>query len=180
VLNGKTKIEEYKNDDPQMLFCICRSKNKNLVAYEVNLVKDEEGNYVKTDDKFVIKESDPVNSYWITGEESYIAENKKKGIDDRRSELNFIERTMAYGISATKNADGTYTASIVPCPRKFNIEFTTDGRVIATMEIQGKKATVTRMFVKSVERRFLHPKCLFVDIYGITEDGEEVIDRVLP
>ena len=87
---------------------------------------------------------------------------------------------MAYGISAKKNKDGNYEASIVPVSKALQISIGPNGRPTARGVLNGKECTITMLFVKSQERTFFPPKCIYVDVYGVTDDGEEVIERLLP
>lgn len=80
-------IEEYlaKLANPNILFIISRSKNKNIVVYEAKM----EGG--------TIKASDPIDAYWLDIDPEYVEKARAKGVESDRVDLNMIERNMAYG-----------------------------------------------------------------------------------
>eukprot|EP00758_Cryptobia_borreli_P006688 Tbor_TRINITY_DN5189_c2_g4::TRINITY_DN5189_c2_g4_i2::g.25909::m.25909 len=78
------------DDEYGIALFIERNKNKNVVCYKGVLHEKNE----KKDNKLSI------DAYWLDIDPAYIAAKVKKGKKNiiHRSELNFIERTMAYGV----------------------------------------------------------------------------------
>merc|ERR1712054_710236 len=78
---------------PTVLFYLQRTKNENTVVYEAKM----EG------ETFDPKEQAQV--YWLDVAPDAIEKARKKGKNDDRSELIWLEKSMAYGLS-TKPAPG--------------------------------------------------------------------------
>lgn len=85
-------IEEYlaKVENPNIMFVISRTKNKNIVVYEARV------------DAGAIRAADPVDAYWLDIDPEYMAKNRAKGKDSDREDLNMIERRMAYGCAPAR------------------------------------------------------------------------------
>ncbi|EPY40534.1 hypothetical protein AGDE_03394 [Angomonas deanei] len=125
VIRGHlTPRHRFANDHHDTCMYIARSKNKNVVAYTANLLippaseKKENENEETIDVELhevarctptdtgahknaILNSADPIHAYFINLEPSYIEARRKKGILHDCDDLNFIERTMAYGCSAT-------------------------------------------------------------------------------
>lgn len=169
----QAEFNTLKESAPNALFYIARSKNKNMVVYEVNL---RDGAVVA---------DDPVLVYWMDVDPEYRAKNRKNGVTSDRSDLNFMEKSMAYGVSGSKNAttDGseTYNVKMVAIPdTTFTMKKNSDGQYVVVAEIDGVECVVTRVYVKSQERTFLPPKCIYVDLTGVDASGVVHTKRITP
>ena len=141
----------------QRLFHIERSKNANIVAYDVRL--DGDG---KPDSRA------PVDVYWL-------------GTDGSHYPLNGLQRRLAYGVKTRFHGPDVLVVNMVAnVGREIRVE-RIGGVFRAVTDIAGKPAILDRMYVKSVERAFLLPSVEFVDLFGFDLDsGAERTERVLP
>jgi hypothetical protein len=140
------------------LFFIERSKNKNLVQYDIRLV---ENNHVPN--------RKPVNVYWIL-------EN------GRHEELNPIEREYAYGIIRQERLGENKFKVILAGLKKVEIivERMNDS-FKAFVSINGRESILEKIYIKSEEKRAGWPKVLYIDLWGRTrKTGLHVKERIVP
>jgi len=145
-------------DKVSHLFFIERSKNKNLVHYDIRLT----GNTGLVDIK-------PVNVYWVL-------EN------GRREELNPIERKYAYGIVHQEKLDQNKFKVILAGLKRLEIivERMNDS-FKAMVSINGMESVLEKIYIKSEEKRNGLPKVLYIDLFGRTkETGFPVRERIVP
>ena len=137
------------------LFHIERSKNANIVAYDVRL-----------NPRGTIDTSAPVDGYWVR-----LAE------DGRRKELSGLEKRLAYGWSAKRHGEDGLVLSMKALPdREITVVHGKDGYE-AHMPIAGVPARFMKAFVKTKEGGLL-PKVLYVDFFGRRLDnGEPIMER---
>lgn len=99
----------FNRDHHDTCMYIARSKNANVVAYTANLVDAHSRQNVESGigRHCVLRKEDPIHPYFVNLEPSYVAERRRKGMEYDCDDLNMLERTMAYGVSATPvNTDG--------------------------------------------------------------------------
>ena len=140
------------------LFFIERSKNKNLVQYDIRL----SGNRDLPDTK-------PVNVYWIL-------EN------GRHEELNSIERKYAYGIVRQEKLDKDKFKLILAAFKGLEIivERLNDS-FKAVVSINGIESTLQKIYIKSEETRAGLPRVLYVELFGRTKEaGLPIKERISP
>ena len=140
------------------LFFIERSKNKNLVQYDIRLTKNS-----------TLPDSRPVNVYWIL-------EN------GRHEELNPIEREYAYGIVHQEKLDGNKFKLILAGLKGLEIivERMNDS-FKAMISINGRESILEKIYIKSEEKRTGLPKVLYIDLFGRTkETGLPIKERIAP
>jgi hypothetical protein len=145
-------------DEGSHLFFIERSKNKNLVQYDIRLTENSHRPNIK-----------PVNVYWIL-------EN------GRREELNPIEREYAYGIVYQEKLDENKFKVILAGLKRLEIivERMNDS-FKAMVFINGRESILERIYIKSVEKRTGLPKVLYIDLFGRTkETGLPIRERIAP
>lgn len=143
---------------PGALFAIARSKNANVVRYDVRLT--ERGTY---------DTRHPLDVYWVL----YAA-------DGRREELSSLER-RAYGYTMLKGASASaFQFSLAALPsRPITVE-KQSGRFRAIVELRGGPARVDRVFVATRESGPI-PKVLYVEVAGISvADGRAAKERITP
>ena len=125
----------------------------------------------------------PVDVYWMDIEPSFQAENRKKGHVSDRSELIWLEKQMAYGITTTADAHkpGHYKLVLVSVPkREMEVFINASGHAECHADINGKRCRVTYVYVKSQERSWLPPKPVYVDMVGKDlSDGSEHRERTM-
>jgi len=140
------------------LFKIERSKNKNIVQYDICV--SENGD---------VSDPKPVKAYWIL-------ENGK------RSDLNFIQATLAYGIESQERlGENRYRIVVVAMKdRKIMIEKSAAG-YRAIVLISGKESVLEKIYVESEERMLGLPKVHYVDLFGRNlETDVSVKERIIP
>jgi hypothetical protein len=140
------------------LFFIERSKNKNLVQYDIRLTENSD-----------LPDPGPINVYWIL-------EN------GRREELNPIEREYAYGIVRQEKLDKDKFKVIVAGLKGLEIivERMKDS-FEATVSIKGRESILEKIYIKSEEKRTGLPKVLYIDLFGRTkETGLPIKERIAP
>ena len=140
------------------LFFIERSKNKNLVQYDIRLAEGSD-----------LPDLSPVRVYWIL-------EN------GRREELNPIEREYAYGITCQEKLDQNKFRVILAGLKGLEIivERMNDS-FKAMVSIQGRESILERIYIKSEEKSIGLPKILYIDLFGRTkETGFPIKERIAP
>jgi len=140
------------------LFFIERSKNKNLVQYDIRLTEDRD-----------LLNPSPIRVYWIL-------EN------GRREELNTIEREYAYGIAHQERLDKDKFKVILAGLKGMEIivERMNDS-FKALVSIDGMESILERIYIKSEERWTGPPKVLYIDLFGRTKEmGFPIKERIGP
>lgn len=130
------------------LFYIHRSPNPNTVIYEVNLT-----------DKNTIDPKNPVKVYWIRyGEKGQIRD------------LNYIEKTFAYGVKPETINQNSYKLQFVASKEKsFVASLDEKGQAYATMKIGGRQSKLTKIFVQVAEEGWW-PKVAYVEFFGLDSE----------
>ncbi|KPI84187.1 hypothetical protein ABL78_6761 [Leptomonas seymouri] len=93
----------FNHDHHDTCMYIARSKNANVVAYTANLVDARTKQSVDSGigRQCILCMENPIHPYFVNLEPSYVEERRRKGTEYDCDDLNFLERTMAYGVSAT-------------------------------------------------------------------------------
>ncbi|GET88322.1 hypothetical protein, conserved [Leishmania tarentolae] len=93
----------FNHDHHDTIAYIERSKNANVVAYTANLVDAATNERVSSGvgRQCVLYRDDPLHAYFVNLEPSYLEQRRFKGIEYDCDDLNILERTLAYGCSAT-------------------------------------------------------------------------------
>ncbi len=140
------------------LFSIARSKNKNLVQYDVRLTGNDN-----------ILDSDPVSVYWVL-------EN------GTRQNLDVIQRRLAYGIdSYQKLAENRFKVIFVALKDREVIVEKVDGFFKAITTINGKLSVLERVYVEAREKWTGLPQVVYADLFGRDkETGLPVSERMVP
>jgi hypothetical protein len=99
----------------------------------------------------------PVDGHWIRYSE--------KG---QRQDLNYVQRTFAYGINSVALQSNSYELSFVSNKKyKMYLQQADDGAYHVYTTINQKKAILTHFFVNITGGSALSPKIDYVEIYGI-------------
>ena len=140
------------------LFFIERSKNKNLVQYDIRLTENTD-----------LPDSRPVNAYWIL-------EN------GRHEELNSIERKYAYGIIRQEKLDKDKFKVILVAFKSWEIIVERINDTFkAVVSINGIESILQKIYIKSEETRVGFPRVLYVELFGRTkETGLPIKERIIP
>jgi len=172
VVKIETPTEQLNK--PTVIFWIERSKNKNIVVNEG--MKNSSNNDHYND----------MIGYWLCIEPSYQQENRKKGKQDDREDLSFLEKKMAYGYSVIHDEKSTsskqYKVQLTAIP-KMECTLITDNKdnnpKMITL-INKQKCILKKVYVETKES-WKGPTVIFVDIYGINmENGNIEHEKLKP
>lgn len=148
-----------KNRPTQHLFKIERSKNENIVQYDVQM---------KADGKLDSKE--PVIAYWV-----------RLAKDGRKEDLKWAEKNFAYGFKVKYNAK-TNTATmdmVAKINRKIKV-YEVEGRYRAVTTIDGQSAYLNKIFISS-KGKGVSTKVTSIELFGKDEEtGEDRHEKLTP
>ena len=171
-VDGLAQLAELRQTSPNVLFVIGRSKNLNIVVYEGKVSGTE------------MDSKEPVIVYWLDLDPAYQKQKRDKGVTSDRLELNYIEKTMAYGLSSTPHAakPGHHTVQLVAfSKRAVDVYYDkTKGRPVAMIEINGAQCELLRIFVSATDSWTGLPKVQHVDVIGLDAHGKQVTERITP
>ena len=140
------------------LFFVERSKNRNLVQYDVRLNENDD-----------ILDSNPVAVYWVL-------EN------GGQRDLNLIQKRYAYGIDSYEKLEKNKFRLVLAAlkDRKIIVE-KMEGSFRAIIAINGKPSVFERAYVESRERLIGLPRVLYIDLFGrVKQTGMPVNERIVP
>lgn len=140
------------------LFCIERSKNKNLVQYDIRLTGDSG-----------LPDPTAINVYWIL-------EN------GTREELNPIEKGYAYGIARQEKLGKDKFKVIVAGLKGLEIIVEKMNDVFrATVSINGRASILERIYIRSEEKLTGLPRVLYIELLGRAKEmGLPIRERISP
>jgi hypothetical protein len=129
-----------------------------------------------------LDEHNPVVVYWLDIDPEYQKAARAKGVTTDRVELGTIEKQFAYGLSSESEGNGSYRVKLVAFPdRPVYVSYNaTAHKPIAQMDIQGKRCSLSRIYVSAKDRMFGLPKVEYVDLSGVDASGASVSERILP
>jgi hypothetical protein len=138
------------------LFVIERNMNKNTVCYDVNIKNGS------------LDLDNPIDAYWID-----------YATDGKRSELNYIQRRMAYGYSFEKaNAGNVFVTLKAFDKRKILVSLDIKGNPRALIKIGGVDANLTKIFVTAKPKMYTTVE--FLELYGIDiRTGKTVYEKIM-
>lgn len=137
------------------LFKIERSKNANIVMYDVFI--DENGE---------INKRNPMDAYWMLYAD--------KG---QRQDLSTFDK-KAYGYKVKYNEEGFYNLNLKAVEDNIELKMV-DGDPKAELMINKKPAYLTKVYVSSEDGFLGIPKVSYYTLTGIdTETGEEVSEKI--
>jgi len=150
-------MEEGTTTSP--LFTVERSKNANVVRYDIRLTSEGTPDPER-----------PIIAYWIR-----LAE------DGRKRPLKWIERQFAYGFDARYDSQKDVISMEMVADTGRSIRVSPhEGRYRAETRIDGRSAFISKIYVKSTETAFL-PRVDYIDFYGTdVETGEPRYERHVP
>ena len=137
------------------LFTIARSKNANVVRYDIQRRPDGQ-----------LNPAQPIDAYW-----QMLAEN------GRREGLSWMERELAYGFSVSKVTTGGFSLRLLAFKQREIQVHRAGGAYRARVVISGKPATLNRIFVRADEGGLL-PHVRYVELQGIADGGAPVTERI--
>lgn len=146
-------------DEPDMLFYIQRSTNANTIVYA--LKRDAAGKPL---------EDRPVEVYW-----------KRYQEDGRRAELDFIQRTFAYGIRAKDRGDSFELRCVAydKVPLFLFVDGTRPARVLVV--VNDKVMALERIFLQIEGGGFWTPNVRYIEFSGVDAvSGAAMSERIVP
>jgi hypothetical protein len=153
---GSTRYGQCENTGH--LFLIERSKNGNIVQYDVHTTQDGD-----------LVHDEPISAYWILE-------------DGRKQELSVIQKTCAYGVIYQGRRDGKQCTIALSAmtEREITVKKTEDGYK-AFVQINGSEAILERIYVEAEERLAGLPRVLYVDLFGRDDQSSlSVTERIFP
>ncbi|MEC3880800.1 DUF4833 domain-containing protein [Parapedobacter sp. 10938] len=147
-------------DEPKQLFYLQRDPDANTVIYQLNTVDG------------VVDVDEPVKAYWIRYAEG-----------GTRKDLNFLQRTMAYGISHKALDDGAFELRLAAYKdhplRLAYCEKSKTYKVYTT--IDRREAALARIFVRIDGGSVLSPNIMYFELTGRdTTTQAQVSERIKP
>lgn len=125
------------------LFYVQNSTNTNTVVYDVNIANGS------------IHADEPVKIYWLR----FADHNKLR-------QLNYLEKTFAYGLKFEPLQNGKVKASFVARKeRQIEVFVDEQGQATALIKISDKISKLTRLFVQVAEDGWW-PKVAYVEFFG--------------
>lgn len=142
----------------ERLFVIERNYNANVVVYDANLAGSGS-----------LDESNPVRAYWVLNEEGR-----------RRAELNFVERSRAYGFEIEQVVAGLHYRMFLKSFRQKVIQILfRHKRPYAIASIGGRMGYLSRIYVHS-DRDGLFPRVYQIDLHGKDlVSGKALYERIV-
>lgn len=140
-----TPVQSFSQElETRHLFRIERSKNANIVQYDVQLTQEGE-----------FYHEAPIIAYWI-----------RLAKDGRRKELKWIQRRYAYGFEAKYDAKGNFVTMemVADIGRKIKV-YEIDGEYRAETLIDGHPAFIERIYIKSIPGA-IFPKVEYIEFFG--------------
>ncbi len=140
------------------LFKIERSKNKNVVQYDVCLQTDNN-----------ISDSNPVHAYWVLA-------------DGKKEELSAVENKEAYGIESKEKLGQNKFRIVLTAlkDRSLTVQKMKAGYRAVT-QISGEPSILERVYVQSEEQTLGLPKVQHVDLFGRSmKTNKPVKERITP
>ena len=148
--------DTYPNE--KRLFHIERSKNRNIVCYDLN-----------ADTTGVPDEKKPLTVYWIDREEH----------PGRRGELSFVQEKLAYGYTVAGKQNGMIIIELNAVKnRKITVE-RNEQKYVCRMDINQQPSVLQKIYVKTKTNHSLQVE--YVDIEGFDlATGASVTERIFP
>lgn len=144
---------------PDELFRIERSKNANAIVYEVGRRADGS-----------VDPETPVRASWIMATRG-----------GAREDLNFLERTLAYGFDVRPAAPGPGWWLTLKAKKERPVHVRPEGGCLSAVgTIAGHEGLLRRIYVKADDGKLI-PSVEYVDVFG--EDartGAPLHERILP
>ena len=138
------------------LFKIERSKNANIVQYDVNI--DEDGQ---------INKKNPIDYYWLLYAEQ-----------GQREEISTLQK-KAYGYSIKYNESGYFDMQMKAVEgRKIRL-LLVNGVPKAEITINGKTTYLTKVYINSKDNFVGYPTVIYYTLTGNDiETGEEIVEKI--
>lgn len=142
----------------ERLFYLQRSLNHNTVVYDAIFTPERD-----------LAIENPIKIYWISYEKGGIIE-----------ELNYEQRKLAYGVNTTEIAKNHYEFTLVAYKKlKFTLTLDSLSKPEVTVEVNGKKMKLNRVFIQS--KGFFTTKVKYIEFYGTHPTSHEAMyEKLIP
>ena len=152
VLTADSDANEHSD---YRLFHVERSKNRNIVCYDVNL------------NGYGLNIDEPVKVYWINREERMGA----------RDGLNAIQKRLAFGYKIKSKGSTSAQITINSCPDKTIQIKKVDGNYKCFTQINRQDAILDKIYVKTKDSNSLVVE--YVELYGTSlASGKTISERI--
>lgn len=141
------------------LFRIERSKNTNIVYYDVQLTPEGK-----------LDPEKPIVAYWIM--------HANKG---EKEDLNWIEKKMAYGFKVKHDSKGDFWIMdlVADIQREIKV-YKINGKYHAETLIDNRPAFLERIYIKSIEGG-INPKVKYMEFFGkCIKTGDNLYEKFIP
>ena len=140
------------------LFHIERSKNKNIVCYDIN-----------TDTTGDPDEKKPLSVYWINREE----------YPGQHGELSYMQHKLAYGYTVLGKENGAIIIELNAAKNKKITVEQNDRKYFCRMDINQQPSVLLKIYIKTKIHNSLQVE--YVDIHGLDlAKGTPVMERFIP
>jgi hypothetical protein len=143
----------------RQLFYLQRDPNTNTIVYGLNIKNNQ------------LDRDNPVHPFWI-----------KYAEGGKREELNFIQRTFAFGISCKQTGLESYDLRIAAY-KKYTLHLLKDtsGEYHTYGNINNRVAIIQRIFVRINGGPLFFPNVVYIELKGVDAiTGEQLIQRFKP
>ena len=132
-------------NENKQLFYLQRDPDENTVVYQLNMKNEQ------------VDADEPINVYWIRYAEG-----------GTRKDLNFIQRTMAYGISHKQLGDDTFELRLAAYKRRpLRLSYCTKSKkYVVYTSINNREAILDRIFVRIDGGSQLNPDIAYFELSG--------------
>lgn len=147
---------------PQRLFFVQRTGNTNTIVYDANTI----------DNGRTFNAKQPILVYWLRYDEQ-----------GQTAPLNYLQRTLAYGVEVKANGRADeFEFNVVSYPKRKLRLYLESGKPRASIEINGRQAWLTRVFVKIEGKKVgLVPNVKYVELFGLDPaSGKAVYEKFIP
>ncbi|PPL01639.1 protein of unknown function [Parapedobacter indicus] len=147
-------------NEKKQLFYLQRDPDENTVIYQLNMTDS------------VIDPDEPINVYWIRYAEGGV-----------RKDLNFIQRTMAYGISHKPLGNGSYELRLTAYKsRPLRLSYCDKSKkYVVYASIDNREAILDRIFVRIDGGSQFNPDIAYFELKGRdTATFAPVTERIKP
>lgn len=140
-----------------ILFKIERSRDADVIHYEVNLMENGSFNVV-----------DPIRIYWV--------KHTKNG---ETGPLTKIQKNLAYGLKIIKSTPEKVEFQFVSFDQPMTLKKTENGNYRVLTQIRGVEVEVERIFVRFSGDSYWFPKIGQVEIYAVISGAGVVVVEVI-
>ena len=156
----------FEGDKKDIALYIQRSKNGNVVVYDVKSVPN-----VATGR--ALDAAEPIDAYWLDIDPAYRAKARAAGKTSDRDELGWLDKWKAYGVSTSDVQAQNATVQFVALPSKatrLTLERDSVGNNYVPMircNINGvENCVLERIWVESDESGWF-PSVVYIDLFGL-------------